>query len=98
MKDFVQELKVWPTLSPGDHKQFHLCASGGLQAIQDSTWAIVLQGEMTTAQNTARDHCLGHSLRPQPRARMLKLFLSFFFNPMNFSLNSKPLTYTLFSL
>ena len=96
MKDFVQELKVWPTLSPGDHKQFHLCASGGLQAIQDSTWAIVLQGEMTTAQNTARDHCLGHSLRPQPRARMLKLFLSFFLIQWTFPWIPNPLP-TLYS-
>ena len=29
-----QELKVWPTLTPGNHKQFYLCASGGLQVIK----------------------------------------------------------------
>ena len=34
------------------HKQFHLCALGGLQALQDDIWAIVLQDEMTTAQDT----------------------------------------------
>ena len=72
-----QELKVWPTLTPGDHKQFHLCA-WGLQAIQDDIWAIVLQGEMTTAQSENAE--VG------------------FFNPINFSLNSKPLTYILFSV
>ena len=51
-------------------------ASGGLQAIQDGIWAILLQGEMNTAQgeNTAG-----------------------FFHPINFFLNSKPLTYILFS-
>ena len=42
-----------PTLTPGDHRKFHLGSSGGLQAIQDGIWAIVLQGEMTTAQDTA---------------------------------------------
>ena len=35
VKALFQELKVGPTLTPGDHKEFHLCASGGLQAIQD---------------------------------------------------------------
>ena len=29
-----QELKVRPTLTPGDHEQFHICALGGLQAIK----------------------------------------------------------------
>ena len=55
LKHLFQKLKVWPTLTPGDHRQFHLCASGGLQAIQDGIWVIVLQGAMTTAQgeNTA---------------------------------------------
>ena len=86
MKDFVQELKVWPTLSPGDHKQFHLCASGGLQAIQDGIWAIVLQGEMTNSQDTAKDH------RAQGENAPVFLF------PINYSLNCKHLTYILFSL
>ena len=61
VKALFQELKVWPTLTPGDHKQFHLCASGGLQATQDDIWAIVLQGEMTTAQDTAKDHAQGEN-------------------------------------
>ena len=34
VKCMFQELTVWPTLTPGDHKQFHLSASGGLQAIK----------------------------------------------------------------
>ena len=58
LKLLSQELMVWPTLTPGNHKQFHLCASG-LQAIQDGVWPIVLQGEMTTAQDTAKDHRSG---------------------------------------
>ena len=73
VKALIQELEVWPTLTPGDHKQFHLCASGGPQAIQDDIWAIVLQGEMNTTQD-CKDQCLEHGLRPLPRARILKLF------------------------
>ena len=34
-KLLFQELKARPTLTPGDCKKFHLCASGGLQATQD---------------------------------------------------------------
>ena len=33
-KQLFQELKIWPTLTPGDHKRFHLCHSGGLRAIK----------------------------------------------------------------
>ena len=29
VKALFQELNVEPTLTPGDHKQLHLCASGG---------------------------------------------------------------------
>ena len=64
IKALFQELKVWPTLTPGGHKQFHLCASGGLQAIQDGIWAIVpwvrwpKPGTQlkTTAWGTAKDY------------------------------------------
>ena len=73
-------------LTPGDLKQSHLCASGGLQAIQDGIWAIVLQGKMTNSQDTAKDH------RAQGENAPVFLF------PINYSLNSKPLTYTLFFL
>ena len=48
-------------------------------------WALVLQGETSPAQDTDEDHHPGRECCS-------------FFNPINFSLNSKPLIYTLFSL
>ena len=60
VKALFQELKVGPTLTPGDQEQLHLWASG-LQVIQDDIRALVLRGELTTAQDTAKDHRLGHS-------------------------------------
>ena len=59
VKALIQELEVWPTLTPGDHKQFHLCASGGLQAIHDGFWATVFLGGLTTTQDTDTDYCPG---------------------------------------
>ena len=59
VKALFQKLKVWPSLTPEDSRQFHLCSSGGLQAIQDDIWATVLLGERTTAWGTAKDHCPG---------------------------------------
>ena len=83
VKALFWEQKAWPTLTPGDHKQFHLCASGGLQAIQDGIWATALQGETPTTQDTEKDHCPGH------RIKDVAAFIW-----LTFSLNSIPLTYT----
>ena len=51
VKAFVPGTEGVTRPDPGDQKQFHLCSSGGLQAIQDDIWVIVLQGEMTTGQD-----------------------------------------------
>ena len=86
-------MKVWPTQTPGDQKQFHLCAPGGLQAIQDGILAIVLQGETTTGRMQLKATTRGSAKDHRPGGECCS-----FLNPINISRISKPLTYTLFSL
>ena len=68
-----QDLKVGPTLTPGDQKQFHLCAPGGLQAVKTESEPLCSRGRC-----------------PPPRTQMKECCLIYL---INFSLNSKSLTY-----
>ena len=79
VKAIVPGLKVWPALTPGDYKQFPLCASRGEQAIQ-------MVSEPSPSLPNKDDH-LGH------RWKNATPFIW-----LDFSLNSKPLTYSFLSL
>ena len=50
-----QELEVGPTLTPGDQKQFHLCASGGLQASKMVSEPLSSRVRRPDAQDTDKD-------------------------------------------
>ena len=54
-KLLFQELKVRPTLTPEEHRRFHFCAPGGLQAMEMVPEPLCSRVRLAVMQDTGKD-------------------------------------------
>ena len=83
-KLLFQELKVWPTLTPGDYKQFNLSAPGGLQTIRKVSEPLCSREETSSLRKKIKNHQMKGCWENCWTATFVRL---------TFFLNSKPLTF-----